>query len=118
MIILFSGENLFAKTDLSDETVGILLLVISLSLIVVSLILMVKVLNSLMNGSVAKLVKKFINADFPGKLSFLTGYVAILIGTGLLNLEHIVTVVCCFNGATIGAGISHPSGAPEFIPGF
>lgn len=116
MIIRFSGENLFAKTDLSDETIGVLLLVISLLLIVVSLILMVKVLNSLMNGSVAKLVKKFINADFPGKLSFLTGYVAILIGTGLLNLEHIVTVVRCFNGATGGVGTAHPSVAPEFTP--
>ena len=83
-VYLLSGENLFAKTDLSDETVGILLLVISLVLIMTSLIFMVKLLNSLLKGSVAKLTKKIINADFPGKLSFLTGYVAILVGTGWL----------------------------------
>lgn len=30
----------------------------------------------------ASIVKRFINADFPGKFGWLTGYVAILIGTG------------------------------------
>lgn len=74
---------MFAQTDLSDSTIGALLLVISLFVIAVALIFMVKLLNSLLKGSVAKVVKKFINSDFPGLFKYLTGYVAILIGTGL-----------------------------------
>jgi len=60
-------------------------------MIVVALIAIVKILNSLLKGSIAKVVKKTINADFPGRFAFLTGYVAILIGTGKLLLLSL----CC-----------------------
>ncbi|XP_060080597.1 sodium-dependent phosphate transport protein 2B-like [Ylistrum balloti] len=76
-------DNLLALTDLDDSAAGGLLMVISFGLIIVSLVVIVKLLNSMLKGSVAKVVKKSINANFPGKLSFLTGYVAILIGTGM-----------------------------------
>lgn len=75
-------KNLFAFTDLSDEEVGIILTIVAFLLIVLCLFVVVKLLNSLFKGTMASLVKRFINADFPGKLGCLTGYVAILIGTG------------------------------------
>ncbi|XP_033754279.1 sodium-dependent phosphate transport protein 2B-like isoform X2 [Pecten maximus] len=76
-------DNLLALTDLDDSAAGALLMVISFGLIIVSLIVIVKLLNSMLKGSVAKVVKKSINSNFPGKFSFLTGYVAIMIGTGM-----------------------------------
>ena len=75
-------KNLLAQTDLSDEEAGIILTVAALLLIVLCLFVVVKLLNSLFRGTMASLVKRFINADFPGKFGWLTGYVAILVGTG------------------------------------
>ncbi|XP_069114789.1 sodium-dependent phosphate transport protein 2B-like [Argopecten irradians] len=76
-------NNLLAMTDLDDSTAGVLLMVISFGMIIVSLVVIVKLLNSMLKGSVAKVVKKSFNSNFPGRFSFLTGYVAILIGTGM-----------------------------------
>lgn len=75
-------KNLFALSDLSDEEAGLLLTIAALLLIVLCLFVVVKLLNSLFKGTMASIVKRFINADFPGKFGWLTGYVAILIGTG------------------------------------
>lgn len=98
-------DNLFAKTDLSDEVVGAILLAISLTLIVVSLVFMVKLINSLLQGSIAKLVKKMINADFPGRLRFLTGYVAILFGAGLTMIIQSSSVFTSALTPLVGAGV-------------
>ncbi|CAG2197394.1 NPT [Mytilus edulis] len=98
-------DNLFAKTDLSDSTIGILLLLISLGLIVVSLILMVKLLNSLLKGSVAKIVKKIINSDFPGAFKHLTGYVAIIVGTGMTILVQSSSVFTSTLTPLVGVGV-------------
>lgn len=75
-------KNLFALSDLSDEEAGLILTIAALLLIVLCLFVVVKLLNSLFKGTMASIVKRFINADFPGKFGWLTGYVAILIGTG------------------------------------
>lgn len=75
-------KNLFALSDLSDEEAGLILTIAALLLIVLCLFVVVKLLNFLFKGTMASIVKRFINADFPGKFGWLTGYVAILIGTG------------------------------------
>ncbi|CAC5385633.1 SLC34A [Mytilus coruscus] len=98
-------HNLFAQTDLSDSTIGALLLVISLFVIAVALIFMVKLLNSLLKGSVAKVVKKFINSDFPGLFKYLTGYVAILIGTGTTMIIQSSSVFTSILTPLVGVGV-------------
>ena len=80
------GNSLFAQTDLADNVIGVLLLLSSLILIIASLIVIVKLLNSLLQGSLAQTIKKTINSEFPGKFAFLTGYVFIFVGTGNLIL--------------------------------
>ncbi|XP_046577052.1 sodium-dependent phosphate transport protein 2A-like [Haliotis rubra] len=74
---------LFSHLGLSDTQSGILLLVVSLVLLCGCLVAMVKLLNSVMKNHVATAIKKMVNADFPGRSSFLTGYLAILVGAGL-----------------------------------
>ncbi|XP_052063020.1 sodium-dependent phosphate transport protein 2B-like [Mytilus californianus] len=98
-------HNLFAQTDLSDSTIGALLLVISLFVIAVALIFMVKLLNSLLKGSVAKVVKRFINSDFPGLFKYLTGYVAILIGTGTTMIIQSSSVFTSILTPLVGVGV-------------
>ena len=107
-----SCEFLFYQTSLSDSTVGIILLVVSLAILCSSLVCIVKILNSLLKGnfilngifqyvstvtscaqiplikflfltgSIAKVIKKVINADIP-YVPWLTGYIAILVGAVL-----------------------------------
>ncbi|XP_070533453.1 sodium-dependent phosphate transport protein 2B-like [Ptychodera flava] len=79
-------DHIFAHSDLNDTIIGIILLIISLLIMISSLISIVKLLQSMLRGGVDRIVKKMVNADFPGKLSFLTGYVAILVGACLTML--------------------------------
>ncbi|XP_041465682.1 sodium-dependent phosphate transport protein 2B-like [Lytechinus variegatus] len=70
----------FAYSGLSDTVAGVIMLVFALALLCICLVCIVKLLNSLLRGSIALVIKKFVNADFPGYTAFLTGYLAILIG--------------------------------------
>ena len=92
-IVLFTGSYLFHGTNMSETSVGVVLLVMSLVLMVLCLILMVKILKNLLQGSMAKVIKKTINADFPGRASFLTGYLAIVIGAVVTVLVQSSSVV-------------------------
>lgn len=58
---LFVGQHLFASTELSDLTVGLILLAASLVVLCACLLLLVKLLNSLLQGQVAKVIHKVIN---------------------------------------------------------
>ncbi|XP_070535106.1 sodium-dependent phosphate transport protein 2B-like [Ptychodera flava] len=73
-------NHLFAYSELSDEIIGLILLVFSLVLLMLCLFGLVKTLQSMIRGSAAAITVKILNANFPGRLSWLTGYVAILIG--------------------------------------
>nr|XP_006825498.1 PREDICTED: sodium-dependent phosphate transport protein 2B-like [Saccoglossus kowalevskii] len=89
-----TGDFLFAHCDLADEIIGLILLVVSLALLMGCLIGIVKVLGSMLRGSAANATKKFLNANFPGYLSWLTGYVAMLLGaffTMLLQSSSVFT---------------------------
>lgn len=51
------------------------------------------------------IIKKFVNADFPGKLSYFTGYLAILIGTGLTILVQSSSVFTSALTPLVGIGV-------------
>ncbi|XP_059266190.1 sodium-dependent phosphate transport protein 2C isoform X3 [Mustela nigripes] len=76
-------HHLFAGTALTDLAVGFILLAASLLLLCTCLVLIVKLLNSVLRGRVAQAVRKVINADIPFPFGWLSGYLAILVGTGL-----------------------------------
>ena len=73
-------EALFSLFDLSDKVAGVIILVFSLLLMFVVLVCMVKILKAIFQGHISKVINKTVNAGFPGKFNFLTGYVAILVG--------------------------------------
>lgn len=52
---------MFVSTELSDLTVGLILLAGSLAVLCTCLLLLVKLLNSLLEGQVAKVINKVIN---------------------------------------------------------
>lgn len=56
-----AGTHLFVETGLSDLAVGLILLSSSLLVLCTCLLLLVKLLNSLLQGQVAKAIQKFIN---------------------------------------------------------
>src|SRR6218665_3921317 len=73
------GSYLFHGTGmpgaLSEPAAGGILLICSLLVMTFSLLLMVKVLNSLIKGPMARMVRKAVSADFPGCFKYFTGYI-------------------------------------------
>ncbi|XP_074652262.1 sodium-dependent phosphate transport protein 2B-like isoform X1 [Tubulanus polymorphus] len=88
-----------------DNIIGAILLVISLFLLCLCLVLIVKTLNALLKGRIAIALKKFVNADFPGKCSFLTGYLAILLGAGLTVLVQSSSIFTSALTPLVGVGV-------------
>ncbi|GFR92780.1 sodium-dependent phosphate transport protein 2B [Elysia marginata] len=97
--------NLFAQTDLADAAVGGILLIIALALILTTLYLIVKILNSMLSGSVSKMIKRTINSDLPDPFSFLTGYLALLVGVGMTILVQSSSVFTSTLTPLVGLGI-------------
>ncbi|CAH1773675.1 unnamed protein product [Owenia fusiformis] len=96
---------MFYDTGLSDMVIGFLLLAVALFLLCTCLVLLVKLLHSILNGNIAKIIKKTINADFPGKLKFLTGYVAIIVGAGMTMLVQSSSVFTSAMTPLVGIGV-------------
>ena len=100
-----SCSFLFADTTLSDTEVGIIILVLSIVLLCICLICIVKTLHSMLRGQMAKIIKKTVNADFPGPLRHLTGYFAILVGAGLTMLVQSSSIFTSALTPLIGVGV-------------
>ncbi|ELU01605.1 hypothetical protein CAPTEDRAFT_182218 [Capitella teleta] len=96
---------LFNNTGLSDLCVGLLLLVVSLFILCTCLVLMVKILNSVFRGKMATIIKTTLNADFPGRLSWLTGYIAVMIGAGMTILVQSSSVFTSAMTPLVGVGV-------------
>ena len=88
-----------------DATIGGLVLIISLLILSACFVAIVKTLYSLLRGHILVAIKKFINSDFPGKLSVLTGYIAIAIGTGVTMVVQSSSVVTSALTPLVGIGL-------------
>ena len=89
----------------SDSTVGIVLLIVALVILCTCLVCIVKTLHSLLQGKLSMVIKKFVNAEFPGKCSYFTGYAAIVIGTGLTFLVQSSSIFTSALTPLVGIGI-------------
>jgi sodium-dependent phosphate cotransporter len=58
-----------------------------------------------MRGQILAIVRKFINSDFPGIFRYLTGYIAILIGTGITMTIQSSSVFTSALTPLVGIGI-------------
>uniref|UniRef100_A0AAZ3NNS3 Sodium-dependent phosphate transport protein 2A n=1 Tax=Oncorhynchus tshawytscha TaxID=74940 RepID=A0AAZ3NNS3_ONCTS len=99
------GRHLFADAHLSDLTVGLILLAGSLALLCTCLVLLVKLLNSLLQGQVAKVIQKVINTDLPYPFGWLAGYLAMFVGAGMTFVVQSSSVFTSALTPLIGIGV-------------
>ena len=92
-------------SDLSEAAVGCILLIGSLIVMLLSIFLMVKVLQDLFKGAAAHWICKVLNANFPGYLSWATGYAAMLIGCFFTFLMQSSSVFTSIMTPLVGAGL-------------
>lgn len=88
-----------------DWAIGIFLLVLSLLILCLCLACIVKLLHSVLQGKIAKLIKRFLNSDFPGCCKHVTGYVAILMGAGLTILVQSSSIFTSALTPLVGVGV-------------
>ena len=107
IILIFVGNYMFkgAADNWSDTEIGLCLLLISLVLLVICLILIVKTLHSLLRGHIAKIIKRTVNADFPGPAKHLTGYFAIIVGAGLTMMVQSSSIFTSAITPLVGVGV-------------
>lgn len=98
-------HHLFAGTALTDLAVGFVLLAGSLLALCACLVLIVKLLNSVLHGRVAQAVRTVLNADFPFPVSWLSGYLAILVGAGLTFVLQSSSVFTAAIVPLLGVGV-------------
>ena len=95
---------LFNNPSMSDAAIGGILLVVSLLILTGVLLLIVKVLRSVLEGSMANVLKKFINADIP-YVPWLTGYIAIIVGAIMTFIVQSSSVFSSTLTPMVGVGL-------------
>ncbi|XP_050971403.1 solute carrier family 34 member 2a [Labeo rohita] len=98
-------NHIFVNTTLSDLAVGLILLAGSLLILCTCLILIVKLLNSMLKGQVAIVIKKIMNTDFPFPFAWLTGYIAIVVGAGMTFIVQSSSVFTSAITPLVGIGV-------------
>lgn len=99
------GEYLFKDRGLTDTVIGASLLVAALVILCVCLFGIVKTLNSVLKGNIRKMIRKFINYEFPGRWGYFTGYIAIIVGTGLTFLVQSSSIFTSTLTPLVGVGV-------------
>uniref|UniRef100_A0A7N8WHM2 Sodium-dependent phosphate transport protein 2B n=1 Tax=Mastacembelus armatus TaxID=205130 RepID=A0A7N8WHM2_9TELE len=98
-------KHLFVGTTLPDLAVGLILLALSLLVLCTCLILIVKLLNSMLKGQVAVVIKKVLNTDFPFPFTWVTGYIAILVGAGMTFIVQSSSIFTSAITPLVGIGV-------------
>ncbi|XP_021325432.1 solute carrier family 34 member 2b isoform X1 [Danio rerio] len=104
-IYLKKCTHMFVFADLPDLAVGLILLALSLLALCTCLILIVKLLNSMLKGQVAVVIKKVLNTDFPFPFAWVTGYLAILVGAGMTFIVQSSSVFTSAITPLVGIGV-------------
>ncbi|XP_069555054.1 solute carrier family 34 member 2b [Brachyistius frenatus] len=98
-------KHLFVNVKLPDLAVGLILLALSLLILCTCLILIVKLLNSMLKGQVAVVIKKVLNTDFPFPFAWVTGYIAIVVGAGMTFIVQSSSVFTSAITPLVGIGV-------------
>ncbi|KAK3087037.1 hypothetical protein FSP39_000749 [Pinctada imbricata] len=96
---------LFYNTGMSDAALGLVMLVLSLLILCICLVAIVKILHSLLQGNIRKWIRSFVNAEFPGKAKYFTGYLAILLGMGITILVQSSSIFTSSITPLVGVGV-------------
>ncbi|XP_061834510.2 sodium-dependent phosphate transport protein 2B-like [Nerophis lumbriciformis] len=97
--------HIFVNANLPDLAVGLILLGLSLFVLCTCLILIVKLLNSMLKGQVALVIKNLLNTDFPFPFAWVTGYIAILVGAGMTFIVQSSSVFTSAITPLVGIGV-------------
>ncbi|XP_008297018.1 solute carrier family 34 member 2b [Stegastes partitus] len=98
-------KHIFVNVDLPDLAVGLILLALSLLVLCSCLVLIVKLLNSMLKGQVAVVIKKVLNTDFPFPFGWVTGYIAIVVGAGMTFIVQSSSVFTSAITPLVGIGV-------------
>ncbi|XP_059844981.1 sodium-dependent phosphate transport protein 2B-like isoform X2 [Hypanus sabinus] len=98
-------HHLFVNTTISDLGVGLILLAGSLLILCSCLILIVKLLNSMLKGQVATVIKKVINTDFRYPFGWVMGYIAIAVGAGMTFVVQSSSIFTSALTPLVGIGV-------------
>uniref|UniRef100_A0A3B3UKC6 Solute carrier family 34 member 2a n=1 Tax=Poecilia latipinna TaxID=48699 RepID=A0A3B3UKC6_9TELE len=98
-------NHLFVNTNLPDLAVGLILLALSLLVLCSCLVCIVKLLNSMLKGQVASVIKKILNTDFPFPFGWVTGYIAIVVGAGMTFIVQSSSVFTSAITPLVGIGV-------------
>ncbi|KAJ4946049.1 hypothetical protein JOQ06_023724 [Pogonophryne albipinna] len=98
-------KHIFAYVTLPDLAVGLILLAVSLIVLCSCLILIVKLLNSMLKGQVAVVIKKVLNTDFPFPFAWVTGYLAMFVGAGMTFIVQSSSVFTSAITPLVGIGV-------------
>ncbi|XP_017278870.1 solute carrier family 34 member 2b [Kryptolebias marmoratus] len=98
-------KHIFVDVKLPDLAIGLILLALSLLVLCTCLILIVKLLNSMLKGQVALVIKKVLNTDFPFPFGWVTGYIAILVGAGMTFIVQSSSVFTSAITPLVGIGV-------------
>uniref|UniRef100_A0A673Y3C8 Sodium-dependent phosphate transport protein 2B n=1 Tax=Salmo trutta TaxID=8032 RepID=A0A673Y3C8_SALTR len=101
----YHRNHIFVYANLPDLAVGIILLALSLLILCTCLILIVKLLNSMLKGQVAVVIKKVLNTDFPFPFGWVTGYIAIMVGAGMTFIVQSSSVFTSAITPLVGIGV-------------
>ena len=81
------------------------MLAVALAILCLCLFAIVKLLHSLLVGSIAKLIHKYLNADFPGFAGYFTGYIAIIVGALLTFIVQSSSIFTSAITPLVGVGV-------------
>ncbi|XP_053328785.1 sodium-dependent phosphate transport protein 2C [Spea bombifrons] len=97
--------HIFVDVHLNDVAVGFILLIASLLVLCTCLILIVKLLNSVLKGQIATIIRKIINSDFPFPFTWLSGYLAIAVGAVMTFVVQSSSVFTAAIVPLMGVGV-------------
>ncbi|XP_066938320.1 sodium-dependent phosphate transport protein 2B-like [Macrobrachium rosenbergii] len=99
-----SCSFIFYNTSLSDVQIGVILLIASLIILCSALVVIVKILNSMMKGKMANIIRTTLNANVP-YMPWITGYIAIFVGAFMTFLVQSSSIFTSTLTPLIGIGV-------------
>ncbi|XP_068928845.1 sodium-dependent phosphate transport protein 2C [Petaurus breviceps papuanus] len=98
-------HHLFVGSSLSDLAIGFILLAGSLLALCSGLVLIVRLLNSVLHGQIAQVIRKVINAEFSFPFGWLSGYLAIVVGAVMTFVVQSSSVFTAAIVPLMGVGV-------------
>lgn len=111
--------HLFNKTPLTDNEVGTILVVSSLTILCIALYIIVKTLKSLLGGHISTLIHRTVNGNIKNRecpimcrgkkiiipLEWISGYIAILVGVGVTIAVQSSSITTSALTPLVGVGV-------------